>query len=599
MKKHWLRHWAWLLLIVMCGLSVSANTGEGKNIQEKSALVIPASGTQGVQSRVRIDGSIGPDDFWIIDADNVLVLDVMGRRVQHYRNQEYFCSYSLHLEGNPHRLLYKAGTLYVLGSKSVEKIILESARYEMISLPAMPEEYEHFGDFIDDLLWENDRLILVSEYLGNYEYREDEKSFVKSSAGYSSGRKNLSGSEIIAIHKGEDEWNIGADNCTFFLVSFFEGKVLAYVYDFNKGKEDPAYCTLRWYSMDGTVLAESLVDQNSWNYVPANFVRLTEDGKVYVLSVFSEYTKVQEITVGKENVAEADPPAKDSLPDVDYDMLETAGEGSNRAVTGPYDPQHVGISRGTVASKALSMINLSWTFYDGHNKWYSLGIVGPVSLTGETPPTTVTDIPYCWGGRHGDVTVTDSTGATYTRFADMAVITESSYTNRRKYAAGNDTTTYCGSAIGLDCSGFVSRSYGFINKVPTGTFYSDTTYFTTITWSQLKRMDMIVVSGHMLLFNKILNSSTGKIQSYESCSSQGKAVVNPNWTRSMLEGDGYIYRRPKQWNNCSHSSFGYTYGYDSSVHWKKCNFCEGEYGTATHVFISNGTNEICACGYTR
>ena len=155
------------------------------------------------------------------------------------------------------------------------------------------------------------------------------------------------------------------------------------------------------------------------------------------------------------------------------------------------------ILRSQVEKRALSMINLNWTYDASKNSTVALNKVSyvtqPKQLIGKSVSAQI-GIPYCWGGLDG--LNSSSYNATWTSFQDA--ISKGAY-------AGNVKSSglgYITGTAGLDCSGFVQAAFNIPSpKLSTSTLFDK--YFVKISTSDLKHMDILNRPGdHVVIFDK-------------------------------------------------------------------------------------------------
>lgn len=171
------------------------------------------------------------------------------------------------------------------------------------------------------------------------------------------------------------------------------------------------------------------------------------------------------------------------------------------------------ITRAQAEQRALSMINLTWTYSASNN-----GTIDPDYAPSVTQPkqfanvstTQVTGIPYDWGGQ--DSLDSNSTDAPWANFIDAI--------NKGAYAGNVNTTVgqqYVPTTAGIDCSGFVQSAFNIQDyKLSTSTMFDK--YFTKINLSDIKHMDILDRPGdHVVIFDRwgSLNGVQGAF-TYES-----------------------------------------------------------------------------------
>lgn len=156
------------------------------------------------------------------------------------------------------------------------------------------------------------------------------------------------------------------------------------------------------------------------------------------------------------------------------------------------------ITRNQVEARALSMINLTWTYNRDKN-----GNSTPSSTSYVTEPSQFTNlstlqatgIPYNWGGF--DSIDSKSYNEIWLNFLDAV--------DKGAFVGNVNTTAGYGhisGTAGVDCSGFVQASYNIKDsKLSTSTLFNY--YFTKISLSEIKHMDILDKPGdHVVMFDK-------------------------------------------------------------------------------------------------
>lgn len=201
------------------------------------------------------------------------------------------------------------------------------------------------------------------------------------------------------------------------------------------------------------------------------------------------------------------------------------------------------ISRADAEQRALSMINLTWTYSPEINNIidpeYAPLITTPTQLT-STNIIQSTGIPYDWGGLDG---IDSSSGGTsWTSFQNA--IFKGAFAGNVNTEAGYG---YISGTAGIDCSGFVQATFNIKDsKLCTSTVFND--YFNKIDINDIKHMDILDKPGdHIVIFDKwgTLNGVSGAY-TYESTPDQtyGGIQGTKKYFISMTEiNSGYIAGR--------------------------------------------------------
>lgn len=265
------------------------------------------------------------------------------------------------------------------------------------------------------------------------------------------------------------------------------------------------------------------------------------------------------------------------------DCLEETSENSNARSTWTIE-----LTRSEVEARALAMANLEWTVQSNH-KTGGTNITVPSYVRNASVGSTVTGIPYCWGGFNG----LDTCG-TKTKFSEAALLSTQTAGNVNCSTSGHVTGT-----IGLDCSGFVSSAYGFTSKKSSGTLPD---YATRIGWEDLKPMDFLCAEGHhVVLYHSSYTDDKGKerINLYDCITTTYENIVVQKVSyRSELKSkivDEHKYIPYTVWNPVCTYSYVAARGY----HYRQCTDCGYKLANEAHEYsYVNGRYRCDVCGFT-
>ncbi len=156
------------------------------------------------------------------------------------------------------------------------------------------------------------------------------------------------------------------------------------------------------------------------------------------------------------------------------------------------------ITRSQAEQRALSMINLKWTYSSNIN-----GNINSKSASTITQPkqfknvssAELTGIPYNWGGLDG--LDSNSYNAPWSNFLDA--ISKGAYAGNVNTEAGYG---YISGTAGIDCSGFVQATFNIQDyKQSTSSLFDK--YFTKISLDDIKHMDILdKPADHVVIFDK-------------------------------------------------------------------------------------------------
>ncbi len=201
------------------------------------------------------------------------------------------------------------------------------------------------------------------------------------------------------------------------------------------------------------------------------------------------------------------------------------------------------ITRSQAEQRALSIVNLPWTFSKTNNTNIDSEYLSIVTLPKQLSNSTtsqMTGIPYCWGGL--DSIDSSSEDEPWNNFLDA--VKQGAYTGN---IDANGVIGYVPGTAGLDCSGFVQAVFDIKDyKLSTSTLLDS--YFKKIDLSQIEHMDILDYPGtHVVIFDQ-WGSSNG-VQgafTYESTTNQdyGGIQGTKRYFISMADiNSGYIPAR--------------------------------------------------------
>ncbi len=555
-------------MILTLGITALAGTfGEGKpeeghsatsettNAERNSTQAVPilsitSDESEGVLIMKEFpEGSMGPDDFVVLSENDILILDTLGKRIQRFRDGSLSETYKLSdFRDFPYLMEENSGYVYVLGSKQIAEISLITKDYRIYDLPDPEGAYGDLGSFVSDLITWNGQVILISDKFGNYTVDREKGEGISSKEGYYSACSD-NGADI---KEGMRSWSIRADNTSIDVLCIEkDGDILVQAVDFNYSAKDKEYLTVRRYSISGELLSKTCVDVAERKHVPRRQIK-EYDGHIYQMLPMQDSVMLKRVELTndlKETGSSS------------YKAIYAAGqtESTDHNTRGANSPQHVTITRSTALSRATSMKNQQWQFKQGHNYWSDYGATAPAYLVDEEYNSYETGIPYCYGGFNGYATVTNEVG---TQFKSYSAIVYQTMTNSSvmRNAAGNINDYVLAHTIGVDCSGYVSSAYGFTNKVSSGTFFSNTTYFKNLLFntSGLLSMDLVVKSGHVMVCWSV---SGNNVTVLEYRASVGHVHSN-YFSKDYLSSNGYEFRRPMNWCTGAWNEIGDPYGPD-------------------------------------
>lgn len=156
------------------------------------------------------------------------------------------------------------------------------------------------------------------------------------------------------------------------------------------------------------------------------------------------------------------------------------------------------ITRSQVELRAISMVDLTWTYSADKNSnidtKYASSVTLPKQLQGVTT-AQITGIPYDWGGIDGVDTC--SYNAPWTSF--LEAVNKGAFTGNVNSTGG---LGYVTGTAGMDCSGFVQAAFN-IHDYKQNTTSLLNNYFVKIDMGSLKHMDILDKPGdHVAIFDR-------------------------------------------------------------------------------------------------
>lgn len=201
---------------------------------------------------------------------------------------------------------------------------------------------------------------------------------------------------------------------------------------------------------------------------PKQFYDFCADS-LYVLQLFDGVCNVSKVTLGTER--ETSRIAQMEQQGADTKQITEDLSRASRAIS-------VSKTRDEVKSIASDIISSSWTVTSG-NKEVVSGAALPKCVKDASVGDTITGIPYCWGG-----------------YGTLSSIVKKLSNGSM---AGNVEKKVVTGPVGYDCSGYVSYCYGLGEHVGTSNL-STSVSVTKIDYDDMQSMDMILKSGHVMLF---------------------------------------------------------------------------------------------------
>lgn len=286
------------------------------------------------------------------------------------------------------------------------------------------------------------------------------------------------------------------------------------------------------YNYDGELIGYAIYDTDECVTFPNRPVNVDTDGNIYVMLCKKEQVVIYKVILGSDDISHLEEKLKEREMEYQEEVQHIQSEVASTASTAPAYTRYQAFLR------AISMTRLTWTVTSA-NKNTSLAsgkVILPDYVANATVGSTVSGIPYCWGGFNG-----------YESIGNNQKYSEACKGNA---VAGNmctETKVCVVGTVGLDCSGFASSVYGFAEKQGSGYF---TTYGTLIDKSEMRYMDILVRSGHVMIYGgefeyELSNGSTEIRWTVYDASTDTERTMERVVTQSYCRE--YVARNP--WND--------------------------------------------------
>ena len=271
----------------------------GSVYDEKTGVMINM--TPGVEA--------GPSDFAVISDGDILILDVLVHRLQHYKDGTYYETIRLPEDQDCLKLCVIGENAYVLTLDSLLKVDLNTKKQSSIPLPDMTHSGDSKpGQCVIDMLEEDGKLYLVTGEYGNYSLNEETQALEKAgaNAAYSISRIGGSSGDNVRVTKGNRSWTVHLPGYFYGDVVGFdqEGNLYYQLTDWNKMPKDEGWRRILKCAADGGIKAESVVDTAKWVYRPLGSAKMGSDGNVYIFGLYEEKFIVYKLKVGAEDIRE-------------------------------------------------------------------------------------------------------------------------------------------------------------------------------------------------------------------------------------------------------------------------------------------------------
>lgn len=544
-----------VLVFVMQGIVCLAEEKEiadkGTAVDSEIVLTIPiGSGVGEINySDTMYGGGEGPEAFTVTTDGKIYIVDNVNKKIIVYKNGEFLKEIQTEYITYVRSIVVAQEKVYLMDYDTGEIYVIydDGNLYETISLPNNMESYLMQKLYVQDdgkvwLFYEND---------GDAYTRGENVSYLV---------EDLEQGKSVPIEgftrNGTDTYNIvncGVtveinQNCengitrkklsqeieTYADSGLIDAQIL--MVDINDNVYVDAFeiidasivageYTIRKYSNENKQYI-SEIDLDDYYFMPNKVIEVSETGEVYQLKCYKDKVQIlkKEFIDSEDfvsNIENIERKTMQQEEDVKKQNLST------RAVDAPNTWY-------TTMWNATDCCDLEWTYNDSNASNPNMSkVTTPDYLKSASTPSAQTGIPYCWGGFDSLMT---SSSSTWSNFSDAM--------NNGKFAGNVNTATsgYQTGTAGLDCSGFVSSTAGFLSKLST-TSLASSQYTKAIEETDRTLYDIYVKSGSHVLY--YVGTSSGGIKTREATTTGDDKTKA--YTRSMTSLSGYELRRFNGW----------------------------------------------------
>lgn len=503
-----------------------AETGQRRQYAEYERVMWiaagPADSQLGYSTRNTDQEQLGPQAFWVFPDGTIRILDSVKNRLVDYLDGVYIREMALPAGTHARDMVVTDGLTYLLVEASGRHVlVLDEEGLVQRAVPLVGEWADTVHSLqprasgspvvvgIDGLAMDLDSAIKGESRRQNHNMLafnvEVEYSHEVDSTKAKVDTMILTGRNLREIMV----WHVD-DSATIFL-SYLDLANTSLV------GGDLVVCSYHPLDGIGGVAALPIEDQWSW---PTRWLNVTPDGCIYWLRILNGGVAIDRIHLGTEYVS----------------VIESLEEEWQREKAAQLQTQEVfsippDISRQQVFSNSSLNINHRWTYRQANAQPVPSGVTKPKWLADITTyPTSLTGIPYCWGGFDSVNTAHSWVG--WSDFND-AMARDAFAGN--VYCAGNYKT----GTAGLDCAGFVSACLEWSTHCGTPTIWDVKSY--SIDENQRLYMDIYIKrSSHVLFY--VSDSGLGII-SREATTSEDEKCKSYSRSWAWLNREGYSLRR--------------------------------------------------------
>lgn len=495
MKKGWIKRlYSGVLIVSIMVISVSGFAVATNNKESNNSLLFSISSGNG-NNKIAFTPDIvdtekrGAESFAIAPNGDFLILDTIDNQVEMYNQYGSYIS-----------------TVDLPDDKNSFLDIESNSNNSFFVL-------NYTGDILE---YKNDKI--VNEYNFNLEERDHILYGLS---------KNKNNKIVLRSFKEGMDYEIGNSSKKLNGYDGFTSKLNSKRLDLNSGEQnisiDYSYTCIGTYPIQFTKQGERLILENEaligngiyvetrvskykdgknianalalptkdyYGKIPHKYIYSTDDGNAYQLILTKNSVEIYRLGFSKVKGTNIDAKIIQNINPKDEVFIEDKVSVSM-------------VDASTAYTNAVSMVNYSWSYNPATMKTQVTGTTAPPDyLANLTSTTTVTGIPYCWGGAFGNVSACGF----------VSFLTKLSQGSK----AGNvesASPSYVSGTAGVDCAGFISVAYRLDKRYGTRDICLPANQlFFPISWINIQRGDIGNISGyHVWMCDYTVRGSGGEI----------------------------------------------------------------------------------------
>ncbi len=283
-----------VVLVMALGAAAWTLGAEAKAGKEnKPVLALTAEETENqLVFRNGPEGKYGPSDFVVLDKNEVLILDAVAKRVQRFKDNNLTATINLNaVDGELFLLETVNGYAYALGKEQLAEIDLMNNEVIWYDFPENEEAMGGLGLYVYDITVRDNQLVMITGSFGNYTVNREAGQIVKTALGYTA----FFDGNGIDVYEAGKSWNPKEIGTTMDVLQLREdGSILVQAVKFSGSISAKDYLTVRDYSPEGEVRAQTSIDINGWKTIPRRFAKVY-NGELYLLVMTNEGTTVSRL----------------------------------------------------------------------------------------------------------------------------------------------------------------------------------------------------------------------------------------------------------------------------------------------------------------